>query len=557
MFAFDSKQYSKRLLQLISWSHWFTFFNIAMAILLSSFYFFNEPSPDSLIGHVYLLTTWLSHMAFLTFISFVLIVFPIILLLPNPRFIRAMASLVFTIGLFLLVLDAFIYAQLGYHLNASSYSQIIALIASEAKENNPLFSLVSVIIFILILTFELVVSNYAWKHLTQLQKTVFARPIVFTLVSAFFFSHITHIWADTSLDYDILRQDTVLPLSYPLTAKTLLTKYEMFNQDDYIKRKTSSLSFTAAIPTYPVLSQSCQGSKLLDRAVFIVLSEDLLTKEQQQQFANRASVTSLKLNHHIDSALHQDAWFNLFYSLPTIYQTNILDQAVPPILFQAIAQKNLATSLTFVNNNTTQGQQASWFDNLFNEKVILNDIRELTFPDKLNNFAPGIHIIAFAKNNQYQFELFTGALLLAQKQKADKDLIWISSIGNDSYLTSLSTKPALLIWPDGKDKTINMLSSHMDLQSTLVKHWLGCNIDHTDYSNGADLLTLRHNRIIANTVDKGIMVFNKDKSVLIDQNGNFQSYSRQLSAPIVEKSNFPLMIDGVHYIKQFSQKDKN
>jgi hypothetical protein len=48
------------------------------------------------------------------------------------------------------------------------------------------------------------------------------------------------------------------------------------------------------------------------------------------------------------------------------------------------------------------------------------------------------------------------------------------------------------------------------------------------------------------------MIFNKDKSVFIDQNGNFESYSSQLAAPITVNKDFPLMIDGVHFIKQFS-----
>jgi len=96
----------------------------------------------------------------------------------------------------------------------------------------------------------------------------------------------------------------------------------------------------------------------------------------------------------------------------------------------------------------------------------------------------------------------------------------------------------------------------MDLQPTLMKHWLGCDIKSDAYrnafSNGNDLLTLKKDRIIANTSTEGLVVFNKDKSVLIDQNGNFQSYSSQLAAPITINKDFPLMIDGVHFIKRFS-----
>ena len=569
MALFDSKKYTKKILPLISWCHWFTFFNIAAAILLSSLYFFNEASPDSFIGYMYLLTNWVSHMAFLTFMSFVLLIFPLTLLFPHTRFIHTSAAVIFTLGLLLLVLDAFIYSRLGYHLNASSSSQIIDLIANEIQADNKLFWFISLLLFIAILTFEFLISNYVLKHLKQLQKTVFARSLVLALVASFFFSHITHIWADASLDYEILRQDTVLPLSYPLTAKTLLTKYEMFNVDAYIERRTSPLSFTAAIAAYPVIEQ-CDGNTAAlnkKRSAFIILTNDLLTEQQQQQFSNRTHNAAITLNHHIDSALHNDSWFNLLYSLPTIYQKNIVEQQ-KPLLFQILEQQELTTSFTVIGAEVGTGEDpkssdnnlSPWFKDLFEVKNELADISSLIFADKLNNIKPGLHLIYFSNNNPYQFELFMDALLLAQKQKTTEDIIWVSSIGNNNHDTSLSIKPALLIWPESRSKSIDNLTSHMDLQVTLLKNWLGCNVKNKDYafalSNGTDLLTLDKDRIIANTMENGIMVFNKDKSLFIDQNGNFQSYSRQLEAPIMEKSDFPLMIDGVHFIKQFSQQGK-
>jgi len=96
MVSFESKPYSKKLLHLISWSHWFTFFNIIAAILLSTVYLGYESAPETFAGHIYLITTWLSHMAFLTFIIFVLTVFPLTLLFPRTRFIRASASIIFS-----------------------------------------------------------------------------------------------------------------------------------------------------------------------------------------------------------------------------------------------------------------------------------------------------------------------------------------------------------------------------------------------------------------------------------------------------------------------------
>ena len=77
------------------------------------------------------------------------------------------------------------------------------------------------------------------------------------------------------------------------------------------------------------------------------------------------------------------------------------------------------------------------------------------------------------------------------------------------------------------------------------------------FTNGQDILKIKKNRLIANTMQSGIMAFNKDQSVFIDQNGNFQSFSILLDAPITVSADFPLMIDAVHLIKQFSQQKQS
>lgn len=564
MVSFESKPYSKRLLQLVSWSHWFTFFNIIAAILLSSIYILSESMPETWLGKTYLVTTWLSHMAFLTFMSFVLILFPITLLFPRTRFIRVVASIIFTVELLLLLLDAYIYTQLGYHLNISSSAPILELISNEIQQNSRAFWFVSLVLTMVILSFELITSNYAWKHLKELQKTIFARFIVIPLVAFFFLSHIVHIWADANLEYDVLRQDTVLPLSYPSTAKTLLTKYGMFDRVDYIARRTSPLAFTDTVPKYPLYQGQCPSDTTLTQSVFMVISDETLLVKQLDKIKHRIKHGKLSLDNHVDNALPKDAWFNLFYSLPSIYKKVLTEQQATPVLFQIMQRKNLAKSFTIVGESSNAGNQPkpvtdklnllTLADTIFPQRTQLDDISSLIFADKLNSYAPGLHVFYFKGDNSYQFELFLDALISAQNKKQQKDILWISSIGNDTLDTSLSIKPALLVLPESKNRSIGKLTSHMDVQPTLIKQWLSCDIEAKSYSNGTDIKKLSHDRIIANTMDNGIVVFNKDKSMFVDQNGNFQSYSIQLTAPITAKPDFPLMIDGVHFIKQYSQQ---
>lgn len=551
MVSNKSSTYSKRLMPLVSWSHWFTFFNILAAILLSTFYLFTESLPETLLGKLYLITTWLSHMGFLTFIGFVLLIFPLTLIIPKTRFIRATASIVFTFGLLLLLLDAFIYARLGYHLNASSSDQIISLIQTQINQNSRAFWFISMLLFFAILTFELVVSNYAWKHLRQLQKNTYAKFVVFGLVASFFFSHITHIWADANLEYDVLRQDTVLPLSYPATAKTLLTKYGMFDKKDYMARRNSPLSFGKHSPSYPVISESCHTEHSPNNSAILVLTSNDISQRQIAQFSRRASSNTLQLVKHIDNALPKDSWFNLLYSLPTIYKKPVIAEQKLPVLFQVLTAKNINANLTVFSTN--KEESILEYQTLFNTVKSYENISNFVVGKKLASAKQSLSIYYFADNDQYQFELFVDALLLAQRNKHAKDIIWISGIGNKRIENGLNIKPALFINPQGESKAFSRLTSHFDLVPTLLNTWLNCPLNNINHSVGTNIATLSHSRVIANTVDDGIMIFNKDKSVLVDQNGNFQSYSRQLESPIMVNRDFPLMIDGVHFIKQYSQ----
>ena len=558
MVAFESKSYSKRLLQLISWSHWFTLFNIIFAIVLSGFYVFAEPIPSTLSGNLYLFSTWFSHMGLLTFMGYILILFPIILIYPRTEFIRTTASIIYTVAMVLLLLDAFVYGRLGYHLNASSSDQIIQLISNLIAHNSLKFWLICFSAALLLLAVQLIVSNYAWKHLKDLQQIKSVKYIILGFVSAFFTSHFVHIWADAKLDYSVLRQDTVLPLSYPATAQTLLNKYGFFDETYYLERQTNTLQLSSFTPTYPHITEQCLSESNVFQSAIVVLTKSMLVKSQINNFSLKSEASSVNLNHHIDNALPEDSWFNLLYSLPTMYKEDILNQNIKPLLFQALSEKNINTSLTVVGNNSLKDL---WFYSWFEEKKELTDISSLIFAqnekdftEQLNQKKSGLHVFYFEDEALGQFELFVDALLLAQRQKIHEDIIWISSIGNESKNEGLSIKPSLFIIPNKNSNNQRRLTSHMDIQPTLLSQWLGCASTSQVIENGQDITHLDSHRVIANTMDSGMVVFNKDKSIFIDNKGKFESYSRQLTAPISIQSDFPMMIDGVKFIKKFSEQ---
>ncbi|WOH38402.1 DUF3413 domain-containing protein [Thalassotalea fonticola] len=557
MVTTENSSYSKRLLHLISWGHWFTFFNVGAAILIAVIFLHAEGIPETLIGKAYMLTNWFSHMAFLTFICFVLTVFPLTLLFPKTRFIRGAASFVFSFALCLLVIDGFTYAELGYHINTDSSSQIFALLKEKFQFGTLSLTTLNWIIFIAILLFQLVMSNYCWKHLKELQQLKAPKYLVGVFVSSFFISHIIHVWADADLEYSVLRQDTVLPFSYPSTAKTLLTKYGLFDRTDYVQRKNNPFSFTNKTPDYPELTEVCKNINTPQRSTFLVLNDKVLTEKQLNQFNQSSSVKGSNLLNYIDNASSHDAWFNLLYGLPTIYQEDMKAQQAEPMLFQQINAAQLTTSINVFASKDGNSDLPLWLSNLFTNQSQYEDISSFLFADKLNGLKPGLHVFYFSGQTDYQYELFVNALLLAQQQKDLKDIIWLSSLGNDLDKTTLTPKPALFIFAEKQSRAINELTSVMDVQSTLMRNWFNCRLDYKRYSNGHNIYRVNDDRLFANTAENGLLVIKKDKNLFIDQQGNFETYSTQLDTLISEDSDFPMLIDGVKLINSFSLQNKS
>lgn len=146
-----------------------------------------------------MVVTWLSHTSFIAFLAFVLTVFPLSLVFPYPQHIRGMAAVIATIGASILTLDAYVYFNLGYHLNASALPEIISLLWHRLTNSPALTTLLAGSIVLLILGFQLTVSNFTWHHLARLKQFKFARYAGSFLVICFALSHSIHIWADANL----------------------------------------------------------------------------------------------------------------------------------------------------------------------------------------------------------------------------------------------------------------------------------------------------------------------------------------------------------------------
>ncbi|WP_105215454.1 DUF3413 domain-containing protein [Pseudoalteromonas sp. T1lg22] len=319
-------QFSSRVSQLLAWGHWFTLANIGLALLLSLAYLFADAHPATAIGTFYMVVTWLSHTAFITFLAFVLTIFPLSLVFPYPRHIRGMASVLATIGMTLLAVDAFVYYNLGYHLNYSALGEILSLFWRNVS-NTPALSTLMVSAFVmLILAYQLIVSNYAWHHLGDLKRLRIGRTITTALVVCFALSHSIHIWADAELKFDITKQDNMLPLSYPTTAKSLLAKNDLLDLKRYEQQRSVNVNAPNVSFVMPAQLPSCN---LAPDAAAVDIR--LFSTQADLARFTQANPTLQQVAPILHPTSAEDTIFNALYGLPSYYRQSMSKDHIDPL----------------------------------------------------------------------------------------------------------------------------------------------------------------------------------------------------------------------------------
>ena len=271
MIKIPSPQELERPFNLLSWGHWFTFANIILALLFSFFYLPPSQLPETFLGWLYLGVNWLGHFSFLAISCFILSIFPIITLFPHRHHIRGVSSVMATFFQLLLFLDVLSFRSLGYHLSASSLSQLREVEDFYIAHMGNGYWILLLCVFVAILAYQFFVSNLTWKRIHQLQNFKYKNSIATTLISVFFISHFMHMWSDATLNSDIAKQNNLFPASYPLTAKTLLAKYELIDLQKYqlFKSKQTNVA-ESGFTIKPFTIVSCEVTDKTNLSVHLV-----------------------------------------------------------------------------------------------------------------------------------------------------------------------------------------------------------------------------------------------------------------------------------------------
>ncbi|MBB1333216.1 DUF3413 domain-containing protein [Pseudoalteromonas sp. SR44-5] len=491
-------QFSSKASQLLSWGHLFTFANIGLVLLISLSYLFADSPPTSFMGMLYMLVTWLSHTSFITFIAFVLTVFPLSLIFPYPRHIRGMAAILATCGASLLTLDAYVYFNLGYHLSSSALPEIITLLWHRLTSSPALTTLLAGGIVMLIFAFQLLASNYTWHHLARLKQYKFARYASSLLLVCFAMSHSIHIWADANLKFDITKQDNVLPLSYPTTAKSLLAKNDLLDIESYeqahnVKVNTQNVDYTAPTPI-----ARCEEFTAATVDILVFSSAPALTNFAKQHKNLNKTEQLLQPVHH------QDVLFSLIYGLPAYYKPALMTEQTLPV-WQSNRRSISVSGFNDFNyiNSTTAGDAAIRIINA-DENTALRE---------------GV-------NQVFAFSL----------ADVDHGIVSASSL----YSTDRKvTRTEGLIQPS-------------DLIATSVGQYLNCADIAKQSMLGVNLYNKKGDMGV--NYSQGVFIaYKKDRITLIDSDGNYKNISAAQGFSIEQGLDIPFLAQSIKKLKTFTE----
>ncbi|MGF1757409.1 DUF3413 domain-containing protein [Photobacterium sagamiensis] len=335
----SGNNYKDKVSQLISWGHWFSFFNIIAAMLLGTRYIVQSEWPETLLGQLYLGFSWIGHFGFLVFGFYILILFPASFLIPSQRLMRLFAVLVGTIGLTTLLLDTHAYESLDLHLSPLVWD---LLLSGEKTELNARWQYLFVVVPIIFLL-QLILSEWLWRKLRKLTRKHVGVPIATVFGLCFLGSHLLYIWADANLYHPVTMQRSNFPLSYPMTAKSFMEKHGLLDRQDYVKRRAEQGLDESELIRYPIEKLRFNNHGTNQNLLIVMidsLRSDMVNEETMPYLTAFANQNLNYKNHYSASNDNMTGIFGLFYGLPGGYINSVRSAGSTPILLNTLKERD-------------------------------------------------------------------------------------------------------------------------------------------------------------------------------------------------------------------------
>ncbi|MFW8589481.1 DUF3413 domain-containing protein [Glaciecola sp. 2405UD65-10] len=497
---YTESPHRQQITKQVSWGHWFALANILMAVVISSVYLFSGPSAETPISVIYMVTTWLGHTSFLTFLGFIILILPLCYKITHLNTLKATASVIAALCLALLAFDALLYNKTGFHLSFSSAE----LLKSETRGQVNAFGWLQwfylVLLFVIWLMFQLVVANAIFKRIARLQKFKVSPYIMVSLVLCFVVSHAIHVWADAKLYTPVLKQDNMFPLSYPATAKTLMARYGLLDLE--VRQQREELQYNSENNrfNYPPRPVYCS----VDNKVKVVVLSSLEPVARTSYNGLKANQFHLNLQQKPSKLLDQ-----LLYGIPN----NLLSLTKSPPVVVELLEAFDVTTTTFIETNTSE------------------------------DTAEFLNAIQSSENGLFIGILSADTLAALDQTLLDEntELMIIQQNESENFYKLYS-----------RFVDFNQISSNEDITPTILSKF-GCLADVNRYSTGQSLLSPSKNWLVS-TEKNNLIIVKYPLLTSVGKDGSFEVLDLNDNTKKLLEIDTNLLSRSIKHLKDFSDR---
>ncbi|WP_392561675.1 DUF3413 domain-containing protein [Orbus sturtevantii] len=537
-----------RTSQIVSWGHWFALFNIFLVIILGSRYLFIADWPQTLLGRFYAIISCIGHFSFLTFVAYLVLLFPLSFFIHSSKWQRIIAVIITTIAITILLIDIEIFSIFRMHLNFAIWQ-----ILTSADDSNVLSAQwQKLFIFVpFILLVETIFAIWSWRKLRSLTKRrKYCKPFVGLFILCFLSYHLIHIWADANFYRPITMQRSSLPISYPLTARHLLERYGFIDQGNYESRvKQEGNPFAIAIE-YPLSKINYRHSVSSYNILMIVIDDWQQNNHlQNMPILDEFAKQNMQFTNHFSASnIASLGEFSLFYGLDPNYYNSILANHQSSVLIDTLAKQRynlgLFSSDGFADplyryallSNFSMPDETKKQSYLATSDLWLSWYKEL---QNIENGSAWFSIIQYKNNTKINVHQQQKALdnaiakvinTLKASDELNKTIVIITasnnklSTANHEFNRQQFNVPLIVAWPDKGQKIITAPTSHVDIMQTLMQDVLNVTTAPRQYSQGENLFLPNGRKCRIGGTEMDIMALCEDKTILIDNSGHYSIY---------------------------------
>lgn len=300
----------------------------------------------------FLLITYFSHLALLTLVPYLLIIFPLIWLRVKPKWIIGLSLLISILTALVFFIDSLVFAQFHFHLQgiflefifSRQFHQIFTFSSREWLE----FSIVAIGLFIL----QILIALYIWRQLALQQNVSSSNrlPKWFfkTLFISLIFSYLIFLLGATDSKLSLTPQTRALPLFDTLLATWLPIPNSLARIENLGAGNFAQPSAPMRKIHYPLQALHYQTTNPQYNIIFIVIDTwrfNSLT-EATMPYTTAFARQSWNFTQHFSGGnATLPGIYSLFYSIPANYHASTQKANLSPVFFETLKRFNYATGI--------------------------------------------------------------------------------------------------------------------------------------------------------------------------------------------------------------------